>query len=216
MLVEIWRKPSDWLKIWIHILQEVNHKDNCISERGERLFNYKEIAFLTNTSYSTVDHFIRWAKSAMMLATRKTTRGVFIKVLNYDVYQISDEYKSDTKSDTDAKQKRNKSDTINKNDKNDKNNNYVPILEEFNNRNECQLKMTDKKRTQCKTRLESFTQEQIFIAIKNRSEDDFMKGDNQYKKEYRKEWDSLFRNDDQIEKWLNRSKPKKEISVFNF
>ena len=116
---EIWKKPSDWLKVWIHILQDVNHKDNHISERGEKLFNYKEISYFCGVSYSTVDHFIRWAKEARLLATRKATRGTFIKVLNYDVYQDSENYKSETKSETAAKQRRNKSDTINKNDKND-------------------------------------------------------------------------------------------------
>ena len=46
-----------------------------------------------------------------------------VSVVNYDKYQAIGNYKSDTKSDLEAKQKRNRSDTINKNDKNVKNDN---------------------------------------------------------------------------------------------
>lgn len=113
---EIWGKPSDWLKIWIYILQEVNHTDNKLFNRGENLFNYIDIARECGVKYNSVAKFIKWAKLATLLATQKTTRGVIIKALKYNEYQASEKIKGDTKGDTcgeiEAKSKRNRSDTI--------------------------------------------------------------------------------------------------------
>jgi len=129
----IWEKPSDWLKIFIYILQEVNHKGNTHYERGTNFFNLRDVASDCGVSRNIVYHFIKWGKSAKLLATRKTTRGVVIYVLNYDKYQTLDNYKSDTKSDTssetEAKQKRNRSDTINKNGKNGKNEKNTTVVD---------------------------------------------------------------------------------------
>ena len=66
-----------------------------------------------------------------MLATQKATRGMVVTILNYDYFQTLENYKSDTESDIKAKQKRNRSDTINKNDKNDKNKNKVVSLPDW-------------------------------------------------------------------------------------
>jgi len=114
-------KPDKWFKIWFYLVCKVNHKDNGIYKRGETLVSYLEISEACGATKSQIDHAIRWFKKCRMLATRKATRGMFITVLKYNTYQDMDYYKSDSKSDLKAKQKRNKSDTINKNDKNDKN-----------------------------------------------------------------------------------------------
>jgi uncharacterized protein YdaU (DUF1376 family) len=63
-----------------------------------------------------------------------------------------------------------------------------------------------KKKEKVNARLKSFTKEEIMRAIKNRANDPFMQGDNEGGKEYRKDFMSLFRNDEQIEKWLNKEK----------
>lgn len=124
---DIWSKPSDWLKLWIYLLQEVNHSGNKMYDRGENFFNYREIAKDCGVSYNTVAKFFKWAKSAMLVAIEKTTRGARVKVLNYADYQSLKSYENkkrgDTSGDTEAIQKRYRSDTIIeecKNDKNDK------------------------------------------------------------------------------------------------
>ena len=80
----------------------------------------------TNATKSTVDHFIRWAKASQMLATRKATHGMYVTILNYDTYQDMSTYRSDTESETKAKQKRH---SLNKNDKNDKKEEKTPRKE---------------------------------------------------------------------------------------
>jgi len=133
---EIWKKPADWLKIWVYLLQEVNHQDNKLFKRGENLFNYKDVARECGVKYNSVAKFIKWAKLATLVATHKTTRGVVVKVLNYNKYQTLQNYKSDTKGDTvgeiEAKQKRNRSDTITKECKNENTTTAKTVLKILN------------------------------------------------------------------------------------
>ena len=120
-----YNKPDKWFKIWFYLINEVNHKDNKQFKRGSCFMRYEWIMEKTKANKNEIDHCIRWLKSATMIATRKATRGFTLNILNYNGYQSLENYKSDTKSDskseTKAKQKRNESDTINKNDKNGKN-----------------------------------------------------------------------------------------------
>ena len=119
-------KPDVWFKIWIFILAKANHETKGKFKRGQCFLKYDWIEKATRATRSEVDHCIRWLKSATMLATQKTTRGMIITVIKYDFYQTLDNYyyfKSDTNGDLKATQKRHRSDTINKNDKNDKNDN---------------------------------------------------------------------------------------------
>lgn len=118
---DIWYKPPAWLKIWIYILQEVNHADRRRFKRGENFFNAKEMALFCGVTVNTIEHFMKWAKSAELVAVRKTTRGSIIFVLQYNKYQTLDNYKNGTEAEEAAEQKRNRSGTINKYDKNDKN-----------------------------------------------------------------------------------------------
>lgn len=114
------RKPHVWFKIWVSILLLANHKDIKQFKRGETFTNYQELCHYSKATQNEVDHCIRWLKQARQIATRKATRGFYIKVLNYDLYQKTESYKSDTKSDSSGERKAKhpvfKSDTINKND----------------------------------------------------------------------------------------------------
>lgn len=123
-------KPDKWFKIWFFLINKVNHKDTKLFKRGTNFTTYEEIGRFTGANKNVTDHFIRWAKKEQMLATRKTTRGMVINVLRYNEYQDSIKRKSDTESELKAKQKRNRSDTINKNDKNDKK--YIPEINSGN------------------------------------------------------------------------------------
>jgi len=118
-------KPDKWFKIWFYIVNKVNHKDNRLFDRGENLFTYREIEVATKAKRGQVDSFIRWAKHTTMLTTRKTTRGMVVKVLNYAKYQELENYKNDTThdkpDDLHTKHTRNTNDTINNNGNNEKN-----------------------------------------------------------------------------------------------
>jgi len=118
-------KPHVWFKIWFYLVNRVNHATTKELERGECFLRYDWICEKTKATKSEVDHCLRWMKSAMMLATRKATHGLIVSVNKYGHYQTLDNYYGDVKSDdsgeTKAKQKRNKSDNIHKNDKNEEN-----------------------------------------------------------------------------------------------
>ncbi len=118
-------KPDKWFKIWFYLINEANHSDDRQFKRGSCFLKYEWIMEKTKATKNEVDHCIRWLKSATMIATAKATGGFTVKILNYNVFQSLESYKSDSKSDrsgeTKAKQKRNKSDSKYKNDNNVKN-----------------------------------------------------------------------------------------------
>lgn len=111
-------KPDKWFKIWVFILLGANYKDVKNFKRGDIFTTYTEIMSYTKATRNEVDHCIRWLKQAKQITTQKATRGMYINIVNYNVYQKFNNYKSDTESDTKsdikAKQKRHKSDTISK------------------------------------------------------------------------------------------------------
>jgi hypothetical protein len=123
-------KPDKWFKIWFCLVQLANYKDEKQFKRGEVLLTYNEIQLYTKASKHQIESFIKWAKEQGMLGTRKTTRGMFISLLNYDKYQTLENYKSHTETYTEGKRRGNESHTINKNVKNDKNvkNTELPAL----------------------------------------------------------------------------------------
>lgn len=114
-------KPDKWFKIWFFLVNRVNHKDKKRWKRGECHVTYDEIREHTKATKNQIDHCIRFLKKEQMLATQKATRGMQLEVLKYSLYQDLGNYRSDTESVSEAKQKRNRSDTINNNVNNDKN-----------------------------------------------------------------------------------------------
>lgn len=113
---DIWHRPSDWLKVWLHILLKVNYEDGKSLKKGEGYFNYHDVAAACRVSYNTVAKFVQYGKTrGNLLATQKATRGTIIKVLNYHIYQDLENYKSNAKSNESAtpaaRQKQDKSDT---------------------------------------------------------------------------------------------------------
>lgn len=114
---DIWRKPADWLKLLIYIVLNVNYEDSKLFKRGENMFKYDDIARACHVSYNTVVKFVKWSKDNSILATQKTTRGIVIKVLNYELYQDLENYKGNTKSKTKATQKQHRSNSILKEEK---------------------------------------------------------------------------------------------------
>lgn len=122
----IFKKKAEYLKIFIYILCKLNHADGLFP-RGSNFFNFKEeIRDIPNVSLNQIYEFIRWAKKEGIITTQKTTRGVIIKVSNWELYQDSKQIGSQENLQLNYKtvtsKKQLKHNTINKNDKNKKNN----------------------------------------------------------------------------------------------
>lgn len=130
---EIWRKPPEWLKLFLYILLKVNH-ENQLFPRGSNFFNFSEER-PEGVTYNQVREFFRWAtsKKIQFCTTQKTTRGVIIKVNNYDKYQTLSNYQkqntTQNENKTDTKQTQNKNTTINKNERIKELNNIISIEE---------------------------------------------------------------------------------------
>ena len=116
---EIWRKPPEYLKIFLYILLKVNHKDGLFP-RGSNFFNFTEER-PHGVTLTQVYEFLRWAKSekVQFCTTEKTTRGVVINVNNYGHYQNLLNYKNQDgnqdSSNTAPRQLQDSSNTINNN-----------------------------------------------------------------------------------------------------
>jgi hypothetical protein len=117
---ELWlSKPSTWKIIWIYILGRVNHKEDSTCDRGEGFFQWtKEIKLIGNDiTPDMIKKATNYFRGVEMISTKRSTRGVHIKVINYNIYQTLDSYISTKK----ALRKHLESTTIDKNVKNEKN-----------------------------------------------------------------------------------------------
>lgn len=118
---EIWDKPPIYLKVWIYILNKARHEAEGAYERGELLLSIPELQevcsykvgfrketpskkqifnileFLRNPyegDYERDDEGnVKDGTKETMIETRKTTRGLIVKVCNYNVYQDPKNYK---------------------------------------------------------------------------------------------------------------------------
>jgi len=118
-------KPPEWLKIWIYILLTVNFDDGNLP-RGTGYFRRAWEDISDENSESKITEWqwhncIRFLKKEHMITTQKTTRGMRLKVLKYENYQIREPNQSNTASKTQARHKQDTSNTILKECKKTKN-----------------------------------------------------------------------------------------------
>lgn len=119
----IWlNKPASWKIIWIFILGSVNHKDVPPFKKGEGFFNFaslkRQIGIdITEDQIKKCLHSLRHSS---MVSTKRSTRGTYIKVLNYELYQTLDNYKAPQEAPQEAREKHERSTPINKYEKNEK------------------------------------------------------------------------------------------------
>ena len=117
-------------EIWDWLLMEVNHADTKVCLRGETVRSYNDI--LEGLSWyigwrkmkykrHDCENAMKYLKKRGMITIRKTTRGMVIKVENYDYYQTPSNYDSHTDNQRIATREPQSSHTINKNEKNEKN-----------------------------------------------------------------------------------------------
>ena len=141
---EIWEKPPLYLKVWMYLLMRAQYKPFKDLDRGELVVSIPElieacsykVGYRTEKpSKSQIFNILEWLRNSdeasderydteTMIDTTKTTRGMVVKVSNYNVYQDSKNYEqndegNDEKPMNDTMPKR-QADTINKKEKKDK------------------------------------------------------------------------------------------------
>lgn len=137
----VWReKPATWLKIWLYIVGNVSHQDSENYKKGEGFFQFsKELDKIgCDVTVDIVKKSISFFKKSAMISTRRSTRGIRIKVLNYNRYQTLDNYTGTNISTKKALRKHQESTPIDKNVKNVKNTSedshgISSIIKEFEN-----------------------------------------------------------------------------------
>lgn len=127
--------PLAWRFLWIWMIGKANHsevrKNGQIFKRGTLLTSYGEMIEVGNYSVgyraekslkkNDIESFVKRLKKEGMITTAKTTRGFFIRIVNYDYFQTPSNYEAYTETDKKTTTKPQTSDTINKNDENEKN-----------------------------------------------------------------------------------------------
>lgn len=126
--------PPVWFKLWVWLIGKANHADTkqggVVYRRGEVLTSYKELMEvgsykvgwrLVKPSKTMIRDFCEALREATMATTRKTTRGFYIKLEKYDLYQSPASYEDYNEKSMKTTRRPQTDPTINKNDKNDKN-----------------------------------------------------------------------------------------------
>lgn len=142
---EIWEKPPIYLKVWLYILSKAQHRPYKNLDRGELIVSIPELIEVCSykvgyrterPSKTQIYNVLEWLRNSdeganegrtsdTMITTTKTTRGMVVKVHNYNVYQDPKNYeRNGVRNDeetTNGTMPERQADTINKNDKNVKN-----------------------------------------------------------------------------------------------
>jgi hypothetical protein len=131
---EISYAPPHIREIWDWIIKEAQHETKMVYgvelQRGQLFTSYQEIrdGLSWKIGYRT-ERYSKWdCESAMkyftkhdMITTRKTTRGMVITVIKYDIYQDPLNYENHTGTTTETTREPPQRHTINKNGKKNKN-----------------------------------------------------------------------------------------------
>lgn len=180
-------KPDKWFKIWFYIVNKVNHKKNKLFERGYGLITYSDIHDKTKATKTQTYKCIRFLKQESMIDAEKTTRGFIIKVLNYDKYQDSKNYKDDKETNRRRLTDDREANTINNNDNNEKmkeiktytSDNLTldqvadKIVEAFNTYLGTKFKTSDGFKPNLEYWLKTYEPKEIASAIKNIKNDKY-------------------------------------------
>ena len=127
---EIAFAPPHVREIWDWLIKEANHKDNGKFKRGQTMRSYNDIrnglkwhvGFRTERySKNHCETAMRWLTKRGMIHTAKTTRGMIITIVNYDIYQNPMNYGKYNETYNKHTTNIQSVDTINNNDNNDKN-----------------------------------------------------------------------------------------------
>lgn len=112
---DIWlKKPATWNKIWIYIIGRVNHTDSKMYKRGEGFFQFpRELSEIgRDITIDTVKKCLTYLRRKSIISTTRSTRGVTIKVLNYNKLQSQSKISGTTTSTREALEKHEESTTV--------------------------------------------------------------------------------------------------------
>lgn len=124
----VWQdKPFSKGQAWMDLLLMVNHSEKKILidgklenvERGQTVSSIRKLCDRWGWSNTKVKNFLKMLENDSMIHVKSDTKKTVITIVNYSVYQDSENEKTTLKrqsSDTETSQKH-----TNKNDKNDKN-----------------------------------------------------------------------------------------------
>lgn len=87
-------KPDKWFKIWFYLVTRANYKTVRGWNRGEFFIQSGEIESATGATKDQVKKCLKWLRDEHSISTQRSTRGMHIKVLNYNVYQDLSKYSS--------------------------------------------------------------------------------------------------------------------------
>jgi len=121
---ELWNdKPASWTKVWLYILGKVAHKDQGKLKRGVGYFNFSDerTRIGKDITPDMIKKCIRYFKKSQMIGTTKSTRGMYIEVLNYNTYQVLENYKAPQKAQSKHYRSTTEAPLYNKNEKNENN-----------------------------------------------------------------------------------------------
>lgn len=207
---------------WVDLILLANHNESSfmirgnliVVKRGQIAWSEESLARRYTWSRNKLRNFLKMLKTKQQIEQQKTAAINIITIINYDKFQKT---KQQTEQQKDNRLNNRKTHTNNVNNDNNVNNKNIyskanvqnfqatakEIIDHFNFINGTSLVLTNKKTTQIKERLKVFSIEQIKTAIENRLKSKFHMGDNSEGKLWHKDWNSLFRNDEKIERFLN-------------
>jgi len=134
--------PPHVREIWDYFLMEANHHDIKYNgtdiKRGQCIRTYEDIREALHWtvgwrkmrySKANCETAMKWLKKHTMITTRKTTRGMFVTVCNYETYQEPKNYENHRRTTRKPTGEPQTDDTINKKGKKEKNENNIPYLQ---------------------------------------------------------------------------------------
>jgi len=186
-------------------------------KRGSFAATQRQLAQTFMWHLETVNRFIKLLKtpqhgeSTPFLHVESVRYFSVYTIENYELYNPLSERKSVRKTVHKTEHKsvhyiNNNNNINNIIDINDSTSDFQKVLNHFNVKSGLHLEDTSSKREQIQARLKRWSVEQIVEAIDNRYLSPWHMGKNEDKKVWAKDWDSLFRNDEKIEKALNMPK----------
>ena len=87
-------KPDKWFKIWFYIVNRVNYLESTNYERGECFITTNEIIEGTKATSDQIKKCLQWCRDSGMVSTTRSTRGMRIKVIKYNLFQSKEFYSS--------------------------------------------------------------------------------------------------------------------------
>jgi hypothetical protein len=127
-------KPAIWFKIWFYLVNRVSHENTKKYSRGETFLQTEWIADKTKATPDQIKKALVYFRRSSMISTRRSTRGIWLKVLKYEHFQTLDNYYYNVKAPDKALEKHQRSTReaprYNNNVKNDKNDNNIILHSE--------------------------------------------------------------------------------------